>query len=109
MFLKFHAILGKLPNMILFELTFSGLVATASDNQGTNNAAVNTTTTTATSAGTGTTKQLPKFLEGVLMSPNGSVAFSPQKPGRRQSWGPHMSRWANVNISIYLNIVLCAI
>lgn len=33
-----------------------------------------------------------KFLQEALVSPKGSVSLSPQKAGRRQSWGPHMSR-----------------
>ena len=33
-----------------------------------------------------------KFLQEALVSPRGSVSISPSKQGRRQTWGPHMSR-----------------
>lgn len=39
-----------------------------------------------------TSTGVAKFLQEALVSPKGSVSLSPQKAGRRQSWGPHMSR-----------------
>ena len=41
----------------------------------------------------GTQASKGKFLQEALVSPKGSVSLSPQKAGRRQSWGPHMSRY----------------
>lgn len=39
-----------------------------------------------------TSSGVPKFLQEALVSPKGSVSLTPDKKGRRQSWGPHMSR-----------------